>query len=65
VVRAGWLGVEGDDTKETGAAGVAGPFRSRITKRTGEVTFCVTSIEKDGYSYMKPKNDITCIFVER
>jgi len=62
-----WSGLVsgGDNSRVTNSSGVAGPFYSNRTTQTGVITFCVTSISKNGMTYNPNANSQTCISVSK
>jgi mannan endo-1,4-beta-mannosidase len=62
-----WSGLVsgGDNSKVTNSSGIAGPFYSNRTTQTGVITFCVTSISKNGMTYNPNANSQTCISVSK
>jgi hypothetical protein len=52
-VTGSWSGLvnDGNTVFATNTDGVAGPFYSTRTKKSGTITFTVTSVTKDGWTY--------------
>jgi mannan endo-1,4-beta-mannosidase len=62
-----WSGLvsAGDTSKVTNSSGVAGPFYSNRTTKSGTITFCVTNISKSGMTYNPDANVQTCISITK
>jgi beta-glucanase (GH16 family) len=64
-VAGGWVGTvtRGETAALTDSAGAV-KLLSNLTEKSGEITFCVTSISRSGYSYDKSANLRNCAKVE-
>jgi beta-glucanase (GH16 family) len=65
-VVGGWVGTvtKGETSALTDSAGAI-ELLSDLTQKSGEITFCVTSISRSGYRYDKSANLRNCAKVER
>jgi hypothetical protein len=60
-VQGAWSGViTSGDTNRTSDAGGVATFYSSRTRTTGEVKFCVTSVQAAGLAYDGSSNLVTC-----
>lgn len=66
VVTAGWLGVitGADKTATTDENGIAGPFEAKDSPISKEISFCVTNITGQQFSYVAEQNLVTCQALE-
>lgn len=64
-VVGGWVGIviKGETSALTDLAGIV-ELHSNSTDKFGEITFCVTSISRSGYTYDKSSNVRNCAKVE-
>jgi beta-glucanase (GH16 family) len=65
-VNGGWVGTvtKGETTELTGPDGAV-ELLSEATEKSGEITYCVTSLSRPGYTYDKFSNLRNCAKVER